>query len=52
MEYDSGTESMVELEIAKATQAGTRRFECEGDMIFTGELHVMVLHIYVNTSCN
>ena len=52
MEYNSGTESVVEIETTEATQAGMKGCECEGDIIFTGELHVLSLHIYVNTSCN
>ena len=50
--YSSDAESVVELETAKTTQAGTKRFECESNIIFAGQLHVMALRIYVNTSCN
>ena len=52
MEYNSGTESVVEIETAEATQAGTKGCEHEGDIIFTRELHAIAVHIYVNTSCN
>ena len=52
MEYNSDAELVVELETTETTQAGTKRFECESDIIFARELPVMALHIYVNTSCN
>ena len=52
MEYNSSTELVVEIETAEATQAGTKGCEREGDIIFAGELHVIVLRIYVNMSCN
>ena len=52
MKYSSDTELVVKLETAETTQAGTKRFKCESDIIFARELHVMALRIYVNTSCN
>ena len=52
MKNNSNTESVVELETAEVTQAGTKGCEREGDIIFAGELHVIVLRIYVNMSCN
>ena len=52
MKYNSDAESVIKLETAETTQAGMKRFECESDIIFAGELHVMALRIYVNTSCN
>ena len=52
MKYSSDTESVIKLEIAETTQGGMKRYECESDMIFARELHVMALCIYVNTSCN
>ena len=52
MEYNSNTELVAEIENAEATQAGTKGWEREGDIVFTGELHVVALRIYVNTSCN
>ena len=50
--YSSDAESVVELETDETTQAGTKGFKCESDMIFARELHVIALRIYVNTSCN
>ena len=50
--YNSGTESVVEIEIAEATQAGTEGCEHEGNIIFARELHAIALRIYVNMSCN
>ena len=52
MEYNSGTESVVEIETAEATQAGMEGCEREGDIIFARELHVIAVHIYVNMSHN
>ena len=52
LKYNSDTESVIKLEIAKTTQIGTKRFECESDIIFTRELQVMSLSIYVNVSHN
>ena len=52
MEYNSNTESVVAIETAEATQAGTKGCEREGNIIFAGELHAIVLRIYVNMSSN
>ena len=52
MEYNSGTESVVKIETAEATQAGTKGCEREGEIIFTGELHAIAVHIYLNASRN
>ena len=50
MKSDSNTESVVELETAEVAQAGTN--ECEGDVIFSGEIHAIAVRIYQNASCN
>ena len=50
MEYNSNTESMVEIETAEVTQAGTKGCKCEGDIIFARELHAIAVHIYLNVS--
>ena len=46
------TESIVELETAEVTQAGTKGYECKGDVIFTGEIHATIVRIYQNVSRN
>ena len=48
----SNTESVVELETAKVTQAGMKGYECEGDVIFAREIHVILVRIYQNVSRN
>ena len=52
MKSNSDTESMVELETAEVTQAGTKGYECEGDVIFAREIHAIIVHIYWNVSRN
>ena len=46
------TESAIKQEITEITQAGMKRYESEGEMIFTEELQVLSLCIYMNTTCN
>ena len=48
----SNTELVVELETAKVTQAGTKGYECEGDVIFAREIHAITVRIYQNVSHN
>ena len=48
----SNTESVVELETAEVTQAGTKGYECEGDVIFAREIHATIVRIYRNVSRN
>ena len=43
---NSDTESMVELETAEVTQAGTKGYKCEGDVVFAGEIHATIVRIY------
>ena len=52
LKSNSSTESVVELETAKVTQAGTKGYEREGDIVFAGELHAIAVHIYLNASRN
>ena len=49
---DSNTELVVELETAEVAQAGTKGYECEGDVIFAREIHAIMVHIYQNVSRN
>ena len=48
----SNTESVVKLETAEVTQAGTKGYECERDVIFAGEIHATIVCIYRNVSRN
>ena len=52
LKSSSSTESVVELETTEVTQAGTKGYGCEGDIVFAGELHVIAAHIYLNVSRN
>ena len=52
MKSNSNTESVVKLETAEVAQAGTKGYECEGDVIFAGEIHAIVVRIYLNVSRN
>ena len=52
MKSDSNIESVVKLETAKVAQAGTKGYECEGDVIFAREIHAIMVHIYQNVSRN
>ena len=52
LKCNSSTESVVELETAEVTQAGTKGCEREGDIIFTRELHAIAARIYLNVSRN
>ena len=52
MKSNSNTELVVELETAEVAQAGTKGYECEGDVIFAGEIHAIAERIYQNTSRN
>ena len=52
MKSNSNTESVVELETAEVTQAGTKEYECKGDVVFAREIHAIAVCIYQNTSCN
>ena len=52
MKSNSSTESVVKLETAEVTQAGMKGYECEGDIVFAGEIHVIAVCIYLNASCN
>ena len=52
MKCNSNTESVVELETTEVAQAGTKGYECEGNVIFAGEIHAIAEHIYQNTSRN
>ena len=47
MKNNSDTESVVELETAEVTQAGMKGYKCEGDVIFTREIHVIAGRIYL-----
>ena len=48
----SNTELVVELETAEVTQAGTKGYECESDVIFAREIHAVMVRIYQNVSHN
>ena len=52
MKNNSNTESVVELETAEVAQAGTKGYECGGDVVFAGEIHAIAVHIYLNASRN
>ena len=52
MKSNSNTESVVELETAEVTQAGTKGYEREGDVIFAREIHAIAVCIYLNASHN
>ena len=52
LKSNSSIESVVELETTKVTQAGMKGCEREGDIVFTRELHVIAVGIYLNLSCN
>ena len=52
LKSNSNTELVVELETAEVTQAGTKGYKREGDIVFTGEIHVIAVGIYLNLSCN
>ena len=52
MKCNSSTESVVELETAKVTQAGTKGCKREGDIVFAREIHAIAVCIYLNVSRN
>ena len=52
LKSDSNTESVVEIETAEVAQAGTKGYECEGDVIFAREIHAITVRIYQNVSRN
>ena len=52
LKSNSSTESVVELETTEVTQAGTKGYECEGDIVFARELHAIAARIYLNVSRN
>ena len=52
MKNNSDTESVVELETAEVAQAEMKGYECEDDVIFTKEIHVIAVRIYQNASRN
>ena len=52
MKSNSNTELVVELETAEVAQAGMKGYKCEGDVVFAGEIHATIVHIYRNVSRN
>ena len=52
MKSNSDTELMVKLETAEVAQAGTKGYKCEGDIVFAGEIHATIVHIYRNVCRN
>ena len=52
MKSNSNTELVVELETTEVAQAGTKGYECEGDVVFAGEIHAIAGCIYLNASRN
>ena len=52
LKCDISTESVVELETTKVTQAGTKGYKGVGYIVFAGELHAIAARIYLNVSRN